>query len=322
VPSSANTPEYAIEAQNLRHVYGARLALDGVSFQVAPRRIFGLLGPNGGGKTTLFRILSTLLQPSAGTARVLGHSLSEPAEIRRRLGIVFQHPSVDGKLTVQENLACHGHLYGLSGSDLRRRSAEMLARLGLASRAGDRVGTLSGGLQRRTELAKALLHRPPLLLLDEPSSGLDPGARRDFMQLLQELRDRDGTSIVLTTHVMEEAERCDELAILHQGRLAGMGDPAQLKERVGGDVVAIQSPAPEDLAVRIRERFNCAPRMVDGGLRIERQRGHELVRDLVESFPEEITSVTYGKPTLEDVFIHLTGHRFWADGPPPASETV
>lgn len=312
----------SIEVEHLHHAYGSRVALDDLTFHVAPRRIFGLLGPNGGGKTTLFRILSTLLQPSGGAARILGHPLSAAAAIRTQLGVVFQHPSVDGKLTVDENLTCHGHLYGLSGRTLRQRSDEMLARLGLADRAGDRVETLSGGLQRRTELAKALLHRPPLLLLDEPSSGLDPGARRDFLQLLQELRDRDGTSIVLTTHIMEEAERCDEIAILHQGRLVGAGTPSALKDQVGGDVVVVHSQAPEPLALRLRERFGCVPQVVDGALRIERQRGHELVRDLVEAFPQDVASVTYGKPTLEDVFIHLTGHRFWSAAPTDVAERL
>ncbi len=304
----------AIQVDRLRHVYGSRVALDDVSFTVGRGEVFGLLGPNGGGKTTLFKILSTLLSPSGGSAVIFGDALSVPDAVRRHLGVVFQHPSLDGKLTVTENLSCHGHLYGLRGAVLRARTAAVLQRVGLADRARDRVETLSGGLQRRTELAKALLHQPPLLLLDEPSTGLDPGARRDFMQYLRQLREQEGVTVVLTTHYMEEAERCDRVAILHQGKLVRVGAPAALKDEVGGDVVAVQTQEPEALRLKIRARFGCEPAVVDGTLRIERPRGHEFVRDLVEAFPADVTLVTYGKPTLEDVFIHLTGHRFWADG--------
>jgi ABC-2 type transport system ATP-binding protein len=306
--------ETAIHVERLRYTYGSRVALNDISFSVGRGEIFGLLGPNGGGKTTLFQILSTLRQPSTGTAQIFGDRLpGAPGAVRRHLGVVFQHPSLDEMLTVAENLFCHGNLYGLQGAALRQRSAVVLGRLGLADRAGDRVATLSGGLQRRTELAKALLHQPRLLLLDEPSTGLDPGARRDFMQYLQQLREQDGVTIVLTTHYMEEAERCDRVAILHQGTLVSVGSPTELKQRVGGDVVALQTTDAAALQAKIRERFGCDAALVDGTLRVERPRGHEFVRDVVEAFPSDITLVTYGKPTLEDVFIHLTGHRFWAD---------
>jgi ABC-2 type transport system ATP-binding protein len=302
----------AVRVEGLRHVYGRRRALNDVSFSVTPGELFGLLGPNGGGKTTLFKILSTLLTPSGGSAFVFGDPLSVPDAVRRHLGVVFQRPSLDGKLTVAENLMCHGHLYGLRGARLRQRAAAVLHRFGLADRAADRVETLSGGLQRRTELAKALLHQPPLLLLDEPSTGLDPGARRDFIQYLHQLRAQEGATIVLTSHDMEEAERCDRVAILHQGNLVGIGAPAELKARVGGDVVVMQARDPQALRQKIRQRFACDAAVVDGTLRVERARGHEFVRDVVEAFPDDITLVTYGKPTLEDVFIHLTGHRFWS----------
>ena len=305
----------AIRIEQLRHVYpgrgSERVALDNVTFGIRTGEVFGLLGPNGGGKTTLFKILSTLMRPTSGTATIFGDSVVDrPAVVRRHLGVVFQHPSLDGKLSVAENLTHHGHLYGLSGVDLRDRTRALLNRLGLGDRARDRVETLSGGLQRRTELAKALLHRPPLLLLDEPSTGLDPGARRDFMQYLRELRDQDGITIVLTTHYMEEAERCERIAILHQGKLVSVASPSELKQQVGGDVVVVQSTDPTQLARKIRDRFACEPALIDGRLRIERANGHELLRDVVAAFPEEVTHVTYGKPTLEDVFIHLTGHQF------------
>ena len=305
----------AIQVDQLCHKYGPRTALDDVSFAVQRGELFGLLGPNGGGKTTLFKILSTLMRPSSGSASVFGDSISDaPAAVRQHLGVVFQHPSLDGKLTVAENLATHGHLYGMRGAALRQRADAVLRRLGLADRASDRVETLSGGLQRRTELGKALLHQPPLLLLDEPSTGLDPGARRDFIQYLGRLRDDEKVTVVFTTHYMDEAERCDRVAILHQGRLVSVGPPEELKRRVGGDIVVIQAANPEILRRKIQERFGCEPTLVDGTLRVERERGHELVRDLVEAFPSEVTHVTFGRPTLEDVFIRLTGHRFWADG--------
>ncbi|HVO28196.1 MAG TPA: ABC transporter ATP-binding protein [Candidatus Margulisiibacteriota bacterium] len=308
-------PSEAIRVDHLRHVYGTRSALDDVSFSVGRSEIFGLLGPNGGGKTTLFKILSTLMPASGGSASVFGDSLADaPAAVRRHLGVVFQHPSLDGKLSVHENLMCHGALYGLHGTRLQQRAGIVLQRLGLAERATERVERLSGGLQRRTELAKALLHEPPILLLDEPSTGLDPGARRDFIQYLRELRERDGVTVVLTTHYMDEAERCDRVAILHQGKLVGMGVPTELKGRVGGDIVVIQALEPARLRDKIQERFTCTATIVDGTVRVERPRGHEFVRDVVDAFSSDITLVTYGKPTLEDVFIHLTGHRFWGDG--------
>ncbi len=188
----------------------------------------------------------------------------------------------------------------------------MLERLGLTPRARDRVETLSGGLQRRVELAKALLHEPELLLLDEPSTGLDPSARREFWNYLQHLREHDGVTVVLTTHYMEEAERCDRIGIMHQGKLVAIAPPNELKSEVGGDVIVIRTAAPELLQRKILTRFKLKSQLVDGAIRIEKLRGHELVRDLIDAFGEEIESVSFGKPTLEDVFVHLTGHQFFA----------
>ncbi|MET0151273.1 MAG: ATP-binding cassette domain-containing protein [Candidatus Binatia bacterium] len=300
-----------IEISDLRHRYGEREALRGVTFEVAGGEIFAMLGPNGGGKTTLFKILSTLMRPASGAVRVLGHDLArEAAAVRPRLGVVFQNPGLDAKLTVAENLVHHGHLYGLGGSSLRERVKQMLVELDLTERADDRVETLSGGLARRTELARGLLHAPELLLLDEPSTGLDPGARRDFFHHLRGLRDRVGGTVVLTTHFMEEAERADRVAVMHEGALVALGTPDELKHRVGGDVVVIEAEAPGDLREKVRARFGLEAQIVDGTLRVERARGHELVRDVVEAFPGEVRSVTFGRPTLEDVFVHVTGRRF------------
>jgi len=307
-PSPANV---AIELREISFNYGDRRALDTITCTIAEREIFGLLGPNGGGKTTLFKLLSTLVPLQTGDARLLGCDLrSSTAALRRRLGVVFQHPSVDGKLTVAENLAHHGRLYGLSGARLRARSAAMLERVDLAGRAGELVETLSGGLRRRVELAKALLHQPELLILDEPSTGLDPMARRDFLNYLTTLRDQEGITIVLTTHHMEEAERCDRIGLLDQGRMVALAAPGELKSRVGGDVVVIRAGDSEGLRARVEQRMHVKAALVDGTLRIERARGHELVRDVVEAFGQEIESVSFGKPTLEDVFVHLTGRRF------------
>ena len=305
---------HVVQIEDLRHLYGQREALAGVTLAVGQGEILGLLGPNGGGKTTMFKILSTLLPATGGTVRIFDHDIRREAHhVRSHLGVVFQHPSLDPKLTAMENLLHHGHLYGLSGAALKARAQALLSRLGLGDRARDRVETLSGGLQRRTELAKALVHGPDLLLLDEPSTGLDPGARRDFSHYLAQLRDQDDVTVVLTTHILDEAERCDRVGILHQGKLVALGSPDELKGKLGGDVVVIQPKDPEALRERIRDRFGCQPVLVDGGLRLERPRGHEFVHELVDAFPGEVKSVTYGKPTLEDVFVHLTGRRLWGE---------
>ncbi len=304
----------ALLALGLGFRYGERVALDTVSFEIARGEIFGFLGPNGGGKTTLFKLLSTLMPLQTGSARLLGRDLAgDTAAVRRRLGVVFQHPSLDGKLTVAENLAHHGHLYGITGRKLRERCARMMERLAVADRARDLVETLSGGLRRRVELAKALLHEPELLLLDEPSTGLDPAARRDFMNHLAELREQDAVTVVLTTHHMEEAERCDRIGLLSQGRLVASAAPAELKAQVGGDVVVIHPRAPELLQRKLLQKLRLRSQLVDGTLRIERPRGHEIMREVVEAFGDEIDSVSFGKPTLEDVFVHLTGHQFFGE---------
>jgi ABC-2 type transport system ATP-binding protein len=306
-----------IELDQLSHNYGNRLALDKLSFAVQRAEIFGLLGPNGSGKTTLFRILSTLMVPSGGSARIEGFDVArEPNKARQQTGIVFQARSLDLKLTVAENLKHQGHLYGLRGEALKTRSQEVLRRVGLSDRAGEFVETLSGGMQRRVELAKGLIHSPAVLLLDEPSTGLDPGARRDMWQYLQTLRDQEGVSILVTTHLMEEAEHCDRLAILNQGNLVALGSPAQLKSAIGGDVVLFETANPEaarSLADRMGARFGVQPSVLEKTVRLERPEGHRLVTAVVEAFPGEIDGVSVARPSLEDVFIQRTGHRFWAD---------
>jgi ABC-2 type transport system ATP-binding protein len=293
---TATAEPLPIELHDLSHNYGQRKALDGLSFAVQPAEIFGLLGPNGSGKTTLFRILSTLMLPSAGRASIAGFDVARQArDVRSRTGIVFQARSVDLKLTVEENLMHQGHLYGLRGKLLRDRITEVLDRVLLLDRAKDFVETLSGGMQRRVELAKGLIHGPSVLLLDEPSTGLDPGARRDLWQYLRTLRDEDGVSVLVTTHLMEEAEHCDRLAILNSGRLVALGAPSALKSQIGGDVVTLETHTAEQaqtLADQVALRFGQAA-------------------TVLEALPGKIDGVRIQKPSLEDVFIQRTGHRFW-----------
>jgi ABC-2 type transport system ATP-binding protein len=310
----------AVQASSLVYEYPARgkvtarRALDGVTFDVRRGEIFALLGPNGGGKTTLFKILSTAFSPTQGTALIFGFDIQKQAdEVRQRIGVVFQNPSLDKKLTVLENLRYHGQLYGLRGSELNNRVSEMMERLAVADRAKHLVETLSGGLARRVELAKGLLHRPELLILDEPSVGLDPGARHDLWLYLQRLRDKEGVTILVTTHLIDEGDRSDRVLVLNQGRIVALDTPGKLKEQIGGDVISIATKEPERLIGNIKAKFGITPTSFNGTLRIEKQAGHAFISQVVDAFPDLIEAVNLSKPTLEDVFIARTGHRFWED---------
>lgn len=302
-----------VVVSGLSHRYGSHLALDDVSLSVERGSMFALLGPNGSGKTTLFKILTTALTPSEGTATIAGVDVvTQQAEVRRRIGIVFQHPSLDDKLTVRENLKHQGHLYGLSGRTLAQRIDDLLPRFGLKELENARAATLSGGMRRRVELAKSMLHRPEVLILDEPGTGLDPSALKDLMDYLVELRDSEGTTVLLTTHLMEAADRCGHIALLDRGRLVARDTPESLKAMIGGDVILIHTPHPQDLAQRAAVRLGVPAEVVDGAVRIEHADGHKLVPALIDAFSDEITSVRLGKPTLQDVFLRLTGH-VWSD---------
>jgi ABC-2 type transport system ATP-binding protein len=297
-----------IEVRNLTHRYGDRVALSNISFEVKKGEVFGLLGPNGGGKSTLFRILSTMMVPTEGHAVLAGSDVVvDAAAVRRHVGVVFQTQSLDKALTVEENLRAQGHLHGLSGAELRGRMEKAMEQLGLSDRRKDLVDTLSGGLRRRVEIAKALLHKPQVLLMDEASTGLDPAARRDLSRHVENLRTNEGVTILLTTHILEEADRCDRLVLLHQGKIVAHGSPSDLRARIGGDVVVLDTGDSAALGASIRKKFGADPVVRDGQVRVEIANGHRFIAEVVEAFPGAIESVGLHKPTLEDVFVRETG---------------
>lgn len=303
-------PQFIIEINGLTFSYGSRVALDDLRLRIEPGEIFGFLGPNGSGKTTLFRILSTLIEAPVGIVRMFGLDPAVDREqIRQRIGVVFQSPSLDKQLTAEENLIHQGHLYGLRGADLRNRVREAMEIFRLADRAKEIVGQFSGGMRRRVEVAKGLLHDPQILLLDEPSTGLDPAARIDLWQQLRSINQDRGVTVLVTTHLMEEADRCTRLAIMERGRLLACDTPAALKERIGGDVITLATAKPTEVRAILHEKLGIEAQDVEGALRFERNRGHEFVPQVIEAVPGLVDSVSVGKPTLEDVFIQLTGQR-------------
>ena len=305
---------HAIVANDLVKTFGERRALDGISLEVRRGELFCLLGPNGGGKSTLFRILATLSLPDSGTARIGGHDVvSAAAEVRARLGVVFQSPSLVGKLTFLENLRCGGALYGLTGAELESRIAEATKALNLTDRLNDIVETLSGGLQRRAEIAKCLLIRPEVLLLDEPSTGLDPGARLDLWAALEKLRVEHGVTALCTTHLMEEAARADRVGIVSSGKLVALGTPEELTSAIGGDVISLRTSkevGADQLAKLITDKTGIPATVVEGEVRIEHAEAYAVAARLAGEFPKEITSLRIARPTLEDVFIARTGRLF------------
>jgi ABC-2 type transport system ATP-binding protein len=294
--------------------YGSREALHDITFSVRSGEVFGVLGPNGSGKSTLFRILATLMLPTCGRAEIDGWDVTqELMQVRRLIGVVFQTPSLDQELTVEENLRCQGRMYGIPGRELARRVEATLTFLGMADVRQEKTGRLSGGQQRQIDVAKAILHQPGVLLLDEPSSGLDPGARIDLWQQLGRLRKQFGTTVLLTTHILDEAERCDRLLILHRGRRVAEGTPAELRARVRGDVVVVEAAELEPLRANIAVRFQVQPLVVKERLHLETANGARFMRELLEAFPHAIQSVVVHKPSLEDVFLRETGELMESD---------
>ncbi len=314
-PAGADAPGLAVAApprlavRDLAFRYGDREVLRRVSFEVAPGEILGLLGPNGAGKSTLFSILTGLLRPSSGTLSLDGVDVPAGARaLRARLGVVFQAPSLDAKLTALENLTLGGMLFGLERRQAVDRARELLAAAGLAERARDQAGKLSGGMRRRLELARALVHRPSILLMDEPTTGLDAAAFRQTWQAVHALRQESGLTVLLTTHRPDEAEACDRLLVLDRGRIVAAGTPQALRSRVPGDVVTVEADDPAALAQELRDRLGLEARVGAHGVQIEAERGHELVPRLVEAFPSgRFQSVSLRRPTLADAFLTLTG---------------
>ena len=306
--------ESFLRADGIAHRYGDRVVLDGLSFGVARGEAFGFLGPNGAGKTTTFHVLCGLLAPTAGELR-LGEEPVRPGDrrLRTRMGVVFQSLSLDLKLTARENLLLGAALYRIPRAEAQKRADELLAMMDLADRAREAVQKFSGGMRRRLEIARALIHRPEILVMDEPTSGLDEATFQRTWVRLHELRARDGLTILLTTHRPEEAEKCDRLAILSGGKIVACETPDELRQRVSGDIVTIEAEAPEEVARVINEKFGVAARIAEGRVVIERERGHELIPRLVEAFtPGRLRTVGMRRPSLGDAFVKITGEELVA----------
>jgi len=300
--------EPVIDVQDLRKRFGTVEAVAGVTFDVQPGEVFGFLGPNGAGKTTTIKVLATLLRPTSGQVTLAGYDVvRHPTEVRQAIGIVFQDPSLDTRLTAELNLRFHAMLYGVPSGVAERRIDAVLAMVELGDRRRSRVSTFSGGMKRRLEIARGLLHAPRVLFLDEPTVGLDLQTRKRIWEYVLELRRREGVTVFMTTHYIEESEHCDRIAIIDQGQIIAVDTPEELKRGVGGDVITIGSPNPGALVREIQARFGGDPRVTDGHVVLERAGGAEFVPRVAEAFPGLVASVAVTRPTLDDVFLKLTG---------------
>ncbi len=307
-----SSPEPVCLVSDVHHRYGEHVALSGVNLQVGAGEIVSILGPNGSGKTTLFRLLCTLMPLQAGEIHIGGFDCkTEPMDVRGQIGIVFQSPSLDIKLTVDENIACQGALYGIKGAELQQRRDELLTRFHLKDRRSDFCESLSGGLKRRVELAKGMLHRPRLLLLDEPSTGLDPAARLSFWDAIQTMAD-EGMAVLMTTHLLEEADKADRVLIMSQGKVIAQGAPEQLRAEMGEGVVTIVAQDVEAVEQLLVERLGLSPQRMHHQLRLQSESPASLVPVLVETLGDRAQSISIGRPSLEDVFIAKTGLEFVA----------
>ena len=296
--------------KQLRHRYGDHEALQGIDLQVRPGQIFALLGPNGSGKTTLFRLLCTLLPVQSGQISVGGFDSSrDPLKVRGLVGIVFQSPSLDKKLTVDENIAFQGALYGIQGEQLRKRRDYLLEQLELTARRGEFCETLSGGLKRRVELVKGLLHQPQLLLLDEPSTGLDPSARLKLWESIRRMAD-EGVAVLLTTHLLEEADKADRVAIMSDGKIIAEDSPHALRAEMGKGIVTLVATNPGEVETILQNEFQLKTQRFHDQIRFESDSPAEKVKQLSDRFGQQLQSISIGRPSLEDVFIARTGKEF------------
>ena len=304
-----------IQASGLVKRYKQIEAVKGIDLEVRATEVFGFLGPNGAGKTTTINILCTLLRPTAGSATVAGFDVDRsPSEVRSRIGLVFQDPSLDQELTARENLLFHAFIYGVPGAERAQRIAAVLEMVDLTDRAGSIVKTFSGGMRRRLEIARGMLHTPQILFLDEPTIGLDPQTRSHIWNYLRRLRKELGVTLFMTTHYMDEAEECDRIAIIDHGQIVALGTPAELKAMVGGDVVVVATENNETAASEIKERFGFEPVADNGSLRIEVTEGAAFIPRLVRELSVPVTSVESHRPSLDDVFLKLTGRAIRDEG--------
>ncbi|HKX08729.1 MAG TPA: ATP-binding cassette domain-containing protein [Stellaceae bacterium] len=300
--------EAAIAAEQLVKRYGEIEAVRGIDLSVMRGEIFGFLGPNGAGKSTTISMLCTLLRPTSGRAAVAGFDVAgDPDSVRTRIGLVFQDPALDEQLTAKENLEFHAFLYDVPRAIRRHRIDEVLSMVELADRASSKVSTFSGGMKRRLEIARGILHSPEVLFLDEPTRGLDPQTRSHIWEYLRELRRREGITIFMTTHYMDEAEVCDRIAIIDMGRVVALGTPDELKARVGGDVITIATTDIAASAAELASKFGLTPAADNGTLRVEVSDGAAMIPQLVRELSARVTAVTLRRPSLDDVFLKLTG---------------
>jgi ABC-2 type transport system ATP-binding protein len=298
-----------IDVRSLIKRFGPIEAVRGVTFSVAAGEIFGFLGPNGAGKTTTIKMLATLLRPTSGRAALAGYDVvARPGDVRRSMGIVFQDPSLDNRLTAEQNLRFHAMLYGVPPAEVEPRLAAVLEMVELGERRRALVATYSGGMKRRLEIARGLLHKPRVLFLDEPTLGLDLQTRNHIWEYVVDLRRREGVTVFMTTHYIEESEHCDRIAIIDGGRIVALDTPDALRRQVGGDVITITSPDAAALAREIEARFDAGARAADGRVVVELERGAEFVPRVAAAFPSLVTAVAVKQPTLDDVFLKLTGH--------------
>ena len=296
-----------IQVQDLVKQFGSFTAVAGVSFAVYPGEIFGFLGPNGAGKTTTINMLATLLRPTSGTAVLAGHDvLHEPNSVRQAIGMVFQDPSLDDRLTGEENLIFHAMLYNIPRKLRAERMNQVLDIVGLADRRHAIVRTYSGGMKRRLEIARGLLHHPQVLFLDEPTAGLDPQTRNAMWEHVRKLRDEIGITVFMTTHYLDEAENCDRIAIIDHGKIQALDTPAALKRMIGGDKIIVVGD--KELQNDIAGRYGVQVQAVNGEFHFQVAGGAEFVPRVVVDFKDRIKSIQVKQPSLDDVFLQLTGH--------------